>query len=96
MTTRRTLDPDGRSVFLSASRWEHIVDRGSGHPEMTGLETEILAAVRAPDRRRPGHEPNERWFYRAGVGPSQWIKVVVIYEEECGSIVTAFPRRSYP
>lgn len=96
MTTRRTLDPDGRLVVLSASRWEHIVDPTSGHPEMTALEIEILAAVRAPDRRRLGHEPNESWFYRADVGPSQWIKVVVVYEGEYGSIITAFPRRFYP
>lgn len=96
MATRQTHDPDGRPVLLSASRWEHIVDRAFGHPEMATLEAEVLAAVRAPDRRRPGHEPNEVWFYRAGAGPSRWIKVVVIYEGSYGSIITAFPRRAYP
>ncbi len=33
---------------------------------------------------------------RRGFGPSQWIKVVVHYEDERGLIVTAFPRRSFP
>jgi hypothetical protein len=93
---RRILDPAGRPVVLESSRWAHIIDRSSGHPEMATLETEILEAVRAPDRFRVGHEPNEGWFYRADVGPSQWIKVVVIYEKDCGSIITAFPRRAYP
>jgi hypothetical protein len=96
VTTLHTLDPNGRTVVLSSSRWEHIIDRGAGHPEMTGLQAEVLEAVRAPDRRQLGHEPNENWFYRAGVGPSQWIKVVVIYEAGRGSIITAFPRRTYP
>jgi len=52
--------------------------------------------MRDPDKFRIGHEPNERWFYRAGTGPSWWIKVVVVYEEERGSIITAFPRRAFP
>jgi hypothetical protein len=43
-----------------------------------------------------GHEENEGWFYKADVGPSRWIKVVVIYEAGRGSIITAFPLRSYP
>jgi hypothetical protein len=72
------------------------VDLETGHPEMAALQVEVLEAVRAPDCRCLGHEANESWFYRAQVGPSRWIKVVVIYEAGCGSIITAFPRRGYP
>lgn len=63
---------------------------------MTKLQFDVLEAVRIPDRRRAGHEPNEEWFYREGVGPSRWIKVVVIYEADRGSVITAFPRRAFP
>jgi hypothetical protein len=36
------------------------------------------------------------WFYAAGVGPSRWLKVVVVYEGQRGFIVTAHARRSFP
>jgi hypothetical protein len=96
VATQHILDPDGRPVVLTPSRWEHIVDKETGHPEMASLQAEVLKAVRAPDSRCLGHEANESWFYRAGAGPSRWIKVVVIYEAGRGSIITAFPRRAYP
>lgn len=63
---------------------------------MAKLQFDVLKAVRTPDRRCIGHESNEEWFYREGVGPSRWIKVVVIYEADRGSVITAFPRRSFP
>lgn len=96
MCPSEVLDPDGRPVTLSRARWEHIADRDSGHPEMTSLREEILRAVAGPDRRMRGHESNEEWFYRGNVGPSRWIKIVVIYEAGRGSIITAFPRRAFP
>jgi hypothetical protein len=96
MHSSEVVDPDGRPVALNCSRWEHIVDRESGHPEMAGLREEVLLAIQKPDRRMPGHESNEEWFYRSNVGPSSWIKVVVIYEEGRGLIITAFPRRAFP
>lgn len=96
MGLRQTHDPDGRIVILSPQRWRHIADKDFGHPEMGDLRQEVLEAVRAHDLRRRGREANETWFYRANVGPSRWIKVVVIYEAGRGSIITAFPRRSYP
>jgi hypothetical protein len=63
-------DPEGRVVFLHPSRWRHIVDRGFGHLEMASLQLDVLEAVRAPDHRRIGREPNEEWFYREGIGPN--------------------------
>jgi hypothetical protein len=94
----RTTDPDGRLVELTKERWNHIIDppEGAGHPELEGLENEVLEAVTEPDRRLPGTEPGEEWFYRAEVGPSRWLKVVVIYEEQRGFIVAAHGRRSMP
>lgn len=63
---------------------------------MVPFHAEILRAIRAPNQRHPGREPNEEWFYLNNVGPSRWIKVVVVYEDGCGRIITAFPRRAFP
>jgi hypothetical protein len=88
------LDPDGRSVALSEERWAHIID---GHPELRSFRESVLEAVQAPSRRLPGRSLGEEWFYRAGGGPSRWLKVVVRYDaSDSGRIVTAFARRSLP
>jgi hypothetical protein len=88
------VDPDGRTVELTSERWAHITD---GHPELARLRDEVLETVRIPSRRWPGPTVGEEWFYREGVGPSRWLKVVVRYEStDRGSIVTAFARRRMP
>jgi hypothetical protein len=78
---------------MSSESWRHIVN---GHPELDVVPDVILDAVAAPDQRSPGRETGEEWFYRGGVGPSRWLRVVVHYEHEHGRIVTAFPRRAFP
>ncbi len=88
-------DPDGLVVELTDERWAHIIEPDS-HPELTTLQSEVLRAVSAPDERPPAREPNERWYYLSGVGPSRWLKVVVRLQEERAFIVTAFPRRKLP
>jgi hypothetical protein len=88
------LDPDGRSVALGEGRWAHIT---AGHPELRDFRESVLEAVQAPSRRLPGRGPGEEWFYKADIGPSRWLKVVVRYDAtSSGWIVTAFARRSLP
>lgn len=92
-----TTDARGRRVELTEERWSHITDSATGHPEMASLQAELLVAVENPDRRLPGRASDEEWLYLAGVGPSRWIKVVVVFDAGgVGRIVTAFPRRSIP
>ena len=88
-------DPDGRMVSLSRERWEHIID---GHPELVTLQTAVMAAVQLPARRAlpTGGWPGEEWCYGRDVGPARWLKVVVLYEQGNGRILTAFPRRAFP
>jgi hypothetical protein len=88
-----TADPEGRRVTLTGDRWFHIVDR---HRELAVGPELILDVVARPDRRTAGRQPREEWFYRRGAGPSEWIRVVVHYEDAQGLIVTAFPRRDFP
>jgi hypothetical protein len=88
------IDPEGRTVVLTAERWGHITER---HPELAAYQTEILDTVRTPSRHRPGPTPGEHWFYRENAGPSRWLKVVVRFESiDHGNILTAFARRSMP
>lgn len=95
MTVLATVtDPDGRAVELTAERWEHII-AADNHPELADLQPEVLRAVEAPDERRVLDE-SEWWFFLREVGPSKWLQVVVIFSEERGFIVTAFPRRKQP
>ena len=88
-----TLDPDGRRVLLTWSRWNHI---RHNHGDLGIPRHALLDIVAAPDERVPGREDGEEWFYGRGVGPSAWIKVVVHFERDRGVIATAFPRRAFP
>jgi hypothetical protein len=87
------LDPDGRRVELTNEGWQHVID---GHPELAPLQADVMRGVHAPSRRLGGRDPAEEWFYLAGVGPSRWIKMVVVFEGDTGRIITAFPRRAFP
>jgi hypothetical protein len=62
----------GRAIRLTADRWEHIID---GYPEMEGLRTEVLRAIREPTEVLHGPRPGEDWYYLQGAGPSSWLKV---------------------
>jgi hypothetical protein len=93
--TAQVRDPDGRVVELTAERWEHITSP-DGNPELADLQDAVLRAVGEPDVRRPGREPNEEWFFLAGIGSSRWLQVVVGYGEGRGWIVAAFARRTDP
>jgi hypothetical protein len=84
--------PDGRTVILTAERWRHIV---GGHPELAIHRDAVLAAVTAPARHLPGRRQHETWSYGPG-GPSRFIKVVVHWTGDRGTIVTAFARRRFP
>jgi len=86
-------DPSGRTVVLSVERWTHVVTR---HPELRPYRADVLAAVQRRTIRIRGRRPHEEWYYRRGVGPSRWLKVVVAYEGAVGEIRTAFARRGYP
>ena len=87
-----TTDPDGRRVRLGEEQWAHIK---AEHRNLRPHLRDITAAVREPDRLLRGRRPEER-YYAQGVGPDTWIKVVVHYEGERGSIATAFPRSRFP
>src|SRR4051812_92828 len=79
-----TLDPDGRRVALSPERWLHILER---HAELELEPHTVLEVVGQPDFRLPGPRAGEERFYRSGLGPSRWLRVVVHYEGDRGVVV---------
>jgi hypothetical protein len=88
-----TTDRQGRRVALTSERWLHILD---DHDELANELEAILQAIARPTLHRSGRMRREEWFYLEGAGPSRYLKVVVHYERDRGSIVTAFPRRAFP
>lgn len=91
---RITRDPRGREVVLTGERWKHIID---GHPELKAHLEDVVRAIEAPTDTTAGRGSYEEWFYLADVGPSRWLKVVVVFEAPpTGRIITAFPRRRKP
>ena len=94
MTVLTTVtDPDGRPVELTAERWGHIAAR---HPELATLRGEVLLAVQAPHHRGRDPMPGRERYWRRQPGAFPWLRVVVDFNAEPASIVTAFPNRRRP
>ncbi len=54
---------------------------------------EVLDIVARPDAITPDPEEGRWRYWRAAVGPTRWIRVVVAWHEDLPWIVTAFPSR---
>jgi hypothetical protein len=85
---RETHDPWGRPVVLTSARWMHVLRR---HPELVLMIEEILDIVARPDVITPDPDDGRWRYWRAGVGPTRWLRVVVAWREGAPWIVTAFP-----
>lgn len=53
-------DRDGREIYLTEERWEHIVDR---HPELRNHLDDVLHTVRQGRRRQQPQDP-QAYVYR--------------------------------
>lgn len=90
-----TTDPDGKRVVLLDAVWREKIVRD--HPEMTAHIAAVLRAVTTPDHIASDLVFAERTrYYVRGVGPSQWLLVVVSYEQTPARIVSAFANRKDP
>jgi hypothetical protein len=86
-------DPDGRRVVLDEDGWRHILQE---HMEMTPHQAAVMRAVGGPHHRDQDPRPKREHFWRQGLGPSQWLFVVVDFGESPARVVTAFGRRDDP
>lgn len=92
--TESVSDPLGRTVHLSTDRWHHIL---TGHPEVFPYLDDVLRAIKAPTVHIEQARPGQDWFYLEGIGPSDWLKVVVDYDKKSiGNVKTAFARGDIP
>jgi precorrin-6A/cobalt-precorrin-6A reductase len=87
-------DPDGRTVVLLARIWEDKIVRD--HPELRDQLQKVLETVSAPDHVEPDPRAGRRRYYRRRVGPSNWLLVVVSFEQAPGRIITALATRKDP
>jgi hypothetical protein len=80
----------GRAVRLTDERLDHILE----HPEMSGMRSEIEAALIKPEFVRPsGADSSARLFYKfcsETVVGGKWLCAVVKYAEADAFIVTAY------
>ena len=90
-----TTDASGRAVELDGSLWAEKIVRS--HPEMACCREEVLAVVTRPDHEGPDPAfAARRRCYGRGVGPSEWLMVVVSYEQTPARVITAFGTRKGP
>ncbi len=90
-----TTDPKGKRVLLLEAVWSEKIVRD--HPEMSVHMDAVLRAVTAPDHVAPDPVFAARTrYYARGSGPSQWLLVVVGYEQTPARIVSAFANRKDP
>jgi hypothetical protein len=90
-----TTDPEGTRVVLLARIWQEKVL--PEHIELTAFMEDVLKAVGSAEHVEvdPVYSQRRRYFARS-VGPSQWLLVVVSYEQAPARIISAFGHRKDP
>ncbi len=72
-------DRDGREIYLTEERWEHII---TGHPELRAHLDEVLATLRLGRRQQQPHDPQAYVYRKASDilrSPFNGILVVVTF-----------------
>ena len=93
-------DKNGRSIYLTEDRWQHIVER---HPEMSDHEEDLKRTIRAGRRTQDSLSPN-KYFYREAASNlpegNTHIEAIVVFRftlDESGAtvpnnfVITAYP-----
>jgi hypothetical protein len=91
-------DRKRRTVDLPEKTMQHIAER---RPEMDGCELAIKAAVESSRDRCRGRKngmpvENREVLYARRIGPGEWLAVVVAYEGDHGTVLTAYADRHGP
>jgi len=93
-----TRDRRGRMVYLGEEAMGHIE---RGHPEMRGCELAITTAIenamiRCVGRRRGRVVEGREKLFARGLGPGNWLAVVVAYDGDVGHVITAHADKNGP
>lgn len=72
-------DRDGREIYMTEERWEHIVSR---HPYLENHRNDVLATIQRGRRKQQPHDPRAYVYYRPCAtlrSPFTGIMVVVTF-----------------
>jgi hypothetical protein len=61
MTRWTVVDRQGREIYLTQERWDHIVSK---HAELKGRRNDILTTIRLGRRKQSQHDPATYIYYR--------------------------------
>jgi len=88
-------NPNGIRVVLLARIWHDKVS--VDHPEIAMLADDVLNTVASPDHVEadPARRGRDRYYSRS-ISPSEWLVVVVSYEQAPARIISAFAKRKDP
>ncbi|MGA9875934.1 MAG: hypothetical protein WBQ21_09000 [Solirubrobacteraceae bacterium] len=89
-----TVDPDGRRIVLLQRIWIEKILRI--HPEMHAFQADVLRAVAVPDHLERDSRPGRTRSFSKCAGPTDWLLVVVSYEQQPARIITAYGYRKDP
>ncbi len=86
-------DPEGRVVVISEAAWGHVL---AEHDDMAGHLASVVATIERPDFIEPDARPGRERYFRRGLGPARWLRVVVAFDLEPPELVTAFGHVTEP
>jgi hypothetical protein len=88
-------NPDrNRLAVVTSARWhEHVL---RSHPEMDGHLEAVKDTIRQPDLIQQDEHPDRTRYFRRGVGPDRWLRVVVEFAGHRDQLVTAFGQENDP
>ena len=72
-------DKRGREIYLTAERWQHIIDR---HPYLRGHREDVLATIKYGRRKQQPRDPQAYVYYHpCNTLPALYtgIQVVVVF-----------------
>jgi hypothetical protein len=78
---------------IVATVWAHVV---AEHEEMASHFDAVLATLRLPDYRTPDPRPGRERYYKEGVGPQNWLRVVLKFDGAVDRLVTTFGQPDDP
>lgn len=89
-----TRDPEGRRVALLARIWHDKIL--CTHEEIGVFLEDVLRTVATPDYVEHDVRPDRMRCFARDRGPSNWLRVVVSYEQIPALIITAHGHRKDP
>jgi hypothetical protein len=89
----RAVTPTGGVVEITEEVWAHVM---AEHEELAAYLDEVVATLEYPDYYESDVRPGRERYFRRGVGPGSWLRVVIEFGRESDRLVTAFAQQQDP